>query len=220
MDETREAYASELFLRIAEEKRERILNIAVKEFATNGYADANVNDIAEMAGVSVGALYKYFATKEDLFLYIVAVAEAMMAQQVREIVDADIRFLSKIERLLLLARDYSRSNPNLITLYSVFTAENDDKRAELIAGKIEGITAEAYTRLIAKAQENGEIRDDIDAGILAWLLDNQLISMQFSFACSYYRKRFSLFLGERNAGDNEYVIRNVMKTLQSMFGIE
>jgi AcrR family transcriptional regulator len=220
MNEERSAYASELFLRIDEEKRERILSIAVEEFAANGYDGANVNHIAEMADISVGALYKYFATKEDLFLYIVDVAEATMALQVREVVDADIRFLSKIERLLTLAQDYSRSDPSLIKLYSVFTAEHDDARAELIAEKIEGVTAGAYNKLIRSAQKKGEIRGDIDAGILAWLLDNQFVSMQFSFACSYYKKRFSLFIGEQNARDNEHVIRSIMKTLQSMFGIE
>lgn len=214
------AYASELFLRIDAAKRERILGIVVEAFATYGYAGTNVNHIAKTAGISVGALYKYFATKDDLFMYIVQLAEAAMRQSVYEVLSADIRFLSKLERLLRLAKDYSKTDPSLIKLYSVFTAEHDNARAELIASKIEGITAAAYGELIAAAQEKGEIRRDIDPGILAWLLDNQLVSMQFSFACSYYKKRYSLFLGPQNAKDDEHVIRSVMKSLQSMFGIE
>ena len=69
-------HASELFMRIPGDKRRRIIDVAVKEFAGYGFASANVNRIAEEAGISVGALYKYFPTKEDLFMYIVEVAAA------------------------------------------------------------------------------------------------------------------------------------------------
>jgi hypothetical protein len=102
----------------------------------------------------------------------------------------------------------------------VFTSENDNTRAEVIAGKLESITAKAYNALIAQAQEKGEIRADIDPGILAFMMDNQLMLMQFSFACSYYRKRYSLFLGKRGAKDDEQTIRSIMKIFESMFAAE
>lgn len=218
MEQAHSAFASDLFLRIDEEKRNRIIDIVVEAFATNGFAGTNVNHIAETAGISVGALYKYFATKEDLFLYIVELASQSMEDYVQGILCADIRFLSKVERLLRLAQDYSKSDPNLIKLYNVFSSESDAERAAFIAEKIEGITAGAYNELIAQAQQRGEVRSDIDPGILAYLLDNQLLIMQFSFACSYYKKRFSLFVGAHNVEDNEHVIRSIMKVLESMFG--
>lgn len=219
MEEKALGYATELFLRISEEKRTRIIAMAVEEFAAFGYAGANVNRIAQAAGISVGGLYKYFATKEDLFMYIVEHETAIMASFVSGILAEDIRFLSKLEKLLRLAQDYSRHDPNLIRLYSVFTSEHDSVRAEILAQKIEGVTARAYYALIAAAQQRGEVRNDIDAHILAFLLDNQLMAMQYSFACPYYQKRFSLFLGESITKDNEYVIRCIMKALQSMLAV-
>jgi AcrR family transcriptional regulator len=206
--------ASELFLRIDEEKRGRILAISVAEFAANGYARANVNRIAETAGISVGSLYKYFAAKDDLFMYIVEIAAKNVETYVTEIVTAELSFFAKLEKLLRLAREYSESDPTLIKLYNVFTSENDTTHAEVIAGKLESITAKAYTALIMQAQENGEIRRDIDPKTLAFMMDNQLMVMQFSFACTYYRKRYSLFLGE---GSDEQVIQNMMKVFRSVF---
>ncbi len=212
-------HASELFMRIPGDKRRRIIDVAVKEFAGYGFASANVNRIAEEAGISVGALYKYFPTKEDLFMYIVEVAAAGISSYVGGIIEADIRLSSKLERLLRLAQDYSRQDPDLIKLYNVFSSENDTARAGIIADKLESITARAYGDLIRQAQKKGEIRDDIDAGILAFLIDNQLLIMQYSFACSYHQKRFSLFVGEKNSQDNEYLIRSIMRALESMCGI-
>jgi AcrR family transcriptional regulator len=212
-------FATDLFLRINDEKRDRIIKAAVEEFSESGYTAANVNHIAASAGISVGALYKYFATKDDLFMYIVEVAAEKISEYVNTVVESDIRLLSKIERLLRMAQDYSGRDPNLIRLYNVFSAESDSKRANIIAEKLESITARAYSELIAKAQETGEVRGDIDAGILAFMLDNQFMMVQFSFACDYYKKRCELFVGANNVADREHMIRSILKVMQSLLGI-
>jgi AcrR family transcriptional regulator len=53
-----------------------ITDAALEVFAEKGFAGAKLDDIARRAGVSKGALYLYFETKEDIFR---AVVEASMA---------------------------------------------------------------------------------------------------------------------------------------------
>src|SRR5947209_2500039 len=50
------------------ETRERLLEAAARVFAQRGYHGASVEEIAERAGFSTGALYSNFEGKEDLFL--------------------------------------------------------------------------------------------------------------------------------------------------------
>jgi AcrR family transcriptional regulator len=52
----------------SEETRARILEAAVKQFSINGYNQASVDNICEQAGVSKGAFYHHFKTKQDIFL--------------------------------------------------------------------------------------------------------------------------------------------------------
>jgi AcrR family transcriptional regulator len=53
--------------------REReILDAAETLLATRGYADMTVGDIAEAAGITRGALYFYFASKQDVLTALVA----------------------------------------------------------------------------------------------------------------------------------------------------
>jgi AcrR family transcriptional regulator len=49
-----------------EETRRRILDAALAEFARRGYANVTVEEIADAAGVTKGAVYYWFADKDDL----------------------------------------------------------------------------------------------------------------------------------------------------------
>jgi AcrR family transcriptional regulator len=52
----------------SEETRTKILDSAVKLFSTRGYTAASVDDICTEAGISKGAFYHHFETKQALFL--------------------------------------------------------------------------------------------------------------------------------------------------------
>jgi AcrR family transcriptional regulator len=59
------------FRRRKEARPAEIVQAAMAVFAEKGFAAAKLDDIAARAGVSKGALYLYFATKEDLFRAVV-----------------------------------------------------------------------------------------------------------------------------------------------------
>jgi len=50
-----------------EEAKNRIVSAANQVFAEKGYRQATMDDVAKKIGVSKGALYLYFASKEELF---------------------------------------------------------------------------------------------------------------------------------------------------------
>lgn len=51
--------------------RKNILNCARKVFARAGYVTLRMSDVAEESGVSMGALYRYFQNKDDLFVNLI-----------------------------------------------------------------------------------------------------------------------------------------------------
>lgn len=52
----------------SEETRARIMEAAIKLFSTRGFNEASVDDICEEAGISKGAFYHHFKSKQALFL--------------------------------------------------------------------------------------------------------------------------------------------------------
>ncbi|MCI6654054.1 MAG: TetR/AcrR family transcriptional regulator [Clostridium sp.] len=61
----------ETFYRLPDEKRERIMAAAEREFLENSFEAASINHIIKEAAIPRGSFYQYFEDKKDIFLYIV-----------------------------------------------------------------------------------------------------------------------------------------------------
>ena len=57
----------ETFLRLPDEKKNRILSSAAREFTERGYEKSSINRILEEAKIPKGSFYQYFDDKSDLF---------------------------------------------------------------------------------------------------------------------------------------------------------
>jgi TetR/AcrR family transcriptional regulator len=58
------------FLNLDQERRDAILNAALKEFARKGFDKASTNVIAREAGISKPLLFHYVKNKRDFFLFL------------------------------------------------------------------------------------------------------------------------------------------------------
>jgi AcrR family transcriptional regulator len=60
------------FFNLPTAKRERIIAIAVDEFAENDYDRASISKIVAQVGIAKGSFYQYFEDKADLYHYLLA----------------------------------------------------------------------------------------------------------------------------------------------------
>lgn len=74
------------FIKLDEEKQDRILNAAMEEFRY-GYKKASTDAIAKRAQVSKGLLFHYFDTKEQFYLFLIQHALAILEKDYNEILD-------------------------------------------------------------------------------------------------------------------------------------
>ena len=61
----------ESFENLPEDKKKRIIEASIEEFAKKGYEKASTNNIVKTAGISKGILFHYFGSKKNLYLYII-----------------------------------------------------------------------------------------------------------------------------------------------------
>lgn len=60
----------ENFIGLEQEKRDRIMNVAMSEFCAKGFKNASTNEIVKKAGISKGALFHYFSSKKEIFEFL------------------------------------------------------------------------------------------------------------------------------------------------------
>lgn len=71
------------FDKLAEEKRQFIINISMEHFIKQGYLKANTIDIARECGIAKGSLFHYFSSKKDLFLYLVELCTKKVIEEAK-----------------------------------------------------------------------------------------------------------------------------------------
>jgi len=207
-------YCTPLFKRLAEQKQDRILNVAADEFASLGYQTANINIIAKKCDVSVGSLYKYFETKENLFLSVCSLAVEALKSALEEVEQEDCGFFDKIRMLIAIVQDHSRKHPGVIHLYNEVTTQGNRELAAKLSYEMESISALHYAKLIKAAKEKGEIAIDVDEHMAAFCIDNMFMSLQFSYATEYYRERMRIYVSEDIFEDDERVMERSLEFIR------
>lgn len=188
------SFANESFKRLDSGKQERILKAAIAEFAERGYELANTNHIAKRAKISVGSVFHYFNTKENLFLYIVQYSSAMIEEYAGNVVDdKSLSVAEKIKSLLRLVVKKSREEMTLIRLYHEMSSIGNQELMAKLPWRMERFTSDRYIKMLEEGQQKGEVRPELDARLAAFSMDNIFSSLQFAYACDYYKIRFQMY---------------------------
>jgi AcrR family transcriptional regulator len=116
-----------------EATRQRIIREAAGEFARLGFDQANINTIAELAGIGKGTIYLYFENKRELFLAMLRhIAQAHIAS-IRAALAPEGTLQQRLERLFLafahLAEQENDSfNVYMSALYGVNRAFQEEAK--------------------------------------------------------------------------------------------
>lgn len=179
----------------AEITRQRLLKAALTVFSRQGYADTRLEDIAEEAEVTRGAIYHHFGSKAELY-------NTLMADNAARINPVMEKAISEADSPLAILR-------NLLTALLVYATKDETFRAvselvmfktavvpELEAGmqmKRQGTQTliDYIAQVVQQGIDAGQIRAELDprdvaialfsfqSGVLmSWLLDPKLFSLK------------------------------------------
>ncbi len=96
-------------------QEDAILAAALRCFADLGYDGTRVRHIAERAGVTEGALYRHYASKEDLAQALYGRYMGMYSDQLRRIAAADAPLQERLLDCLRASLDSYRAQPDAMT---------------------------------------------------------------------------------------------------------
>lgn len=148
------------FRRRKEARPAEILTAALDVFGEKGFAGARLDDIAKRAGISKGALYLYYATKEDLFAAVITQAIAKDLGRVRSLASNATSFSALMSDFLALLIEIAAQGriPPIARMVISESRTFPDLAREWHDQVITPMLA-FLTTAIREAQARGEVRD-------------------------------------------------------------
>ena len=153
------------------DRRQRILEAAVRVFAARGYHSARVGDIAEEAGVAHGLLYHYFPSKDEVLRTIFRDAWGLLITVLHGIESSDEPAPEQLRKISAVLLRSWRNDPDLVRVLVREVA-----RSPHLAEQVDEVR-EAFLvlqRVIERGQREGTMRDDLDARLASWIVYGSL----------------------------------------------
>ncbi|HET6971416.1 MAG TPA: TetR/AcrR family transcriptional regulator [Phenylobacterium sp.] len=143
-------------------RRAELIDCAQGLFLTRGYERTTINDVISATGLSKGAFYHHFRSKEDL---LEAIADRFARESLGFIAalqaDAGLDALQRLNRLLALSRDWKRGH--IAELKAMFTTLLRPENAVLYHRIVEAVFA-VLAPALAEIIRQGEAEGVFDAG--------------------------------------------------------
>ena len=149
-------------------RRQVILAAAADEFGERGFAGASYNRIIERAGISKGAMYYYFADKDDLFRTVLDTALALWFEHVAGPFRADDAdsFWAACRAMYARSLQFMLDDPRNASLCLAITRARE--RLEGHPALVE-LTTRMHTwtsELVRYGREVGAVRTDVPADLM------------------------------------------------------
>ncbi len=148
-----------------EEARNRIITAAHAAFSEKGYDQTTMEDIANRIGVSKGALYLYFSSKEELFACIAEARQSALRQALQDSLNGGDLLQSSRSFFDTVMDARNAYNTNLTFEVISEGSRNEPLRRILLEDYHKRL--QILEDFLATQQERRRIRDDVDIAQLS-----------------------------------------------------
>ncbi|MDR9857005.1 TetR/AcrR family transcriptional regulator [Paenibacillus sp. VCA1] len=155
---------------IRDERREQIKQAALKEFARRGYKGTKTSSIAKEAGISEGLIYRYFQSKDELFITLI---QELMEEAKRELDEAQHVPGTPYEQIRSLTENMLNPQDKYSFMFIERARKADDipeEARQIFAQLPPGMMTDLLVPVFMKGQELGEFSPGDPRKILSWYL--------------------------------------------------
>ncbi|HEY3711234.1 MAG TPA: TetR/AcrR family transcriptional regulator [Amycolatopsis sp.] len=172
----------------------RLLQQATKLFAKKGFDRTSVQEIVEAAGVTKGAMYHYFGSKDDLLYEIYARVLREQTAQLEKVADSDAPLRARLATAAsdVVVSSIENLDDNTIFLQSMHQLSTEKRKAVRAERRK---YHERFRRLIEEGQAGGDFRADKPADLVVDFFFGSVHHLG-----SWYRRGGPL--GAREVGDH------------------
>jgi AcrR family transcriptional regulator len=154
--------------RTSVEKRQLIVEAAIRVFADKGYHDTRISDIAKRAEIAYGLVYHYFKNKEEILDTIFLDRWGEFIDAVRAIAADNRKVEDKLLSLAAVILSASRNRPEWVKVL-IFEIQRTQRFADPERVEIVGALFKVIADMLREGQAKGELREDLDADLACYI---------------------------------------------------
>lgn len=163
MPQVREAYR--------EARRNQIIDAAYRCFAEKGFQKATMRDICKAANLSVGAVYNYFRSKDDIIAASVEEDQRRIAEMISSAASADPEDpLANLIRVFLPYANEPQVARDAVVTFDLCSQSSRDPEIAEVFCKMLGVALDHVAEPVKRQQERGVINAELDPYSVATVL--------------------------------------------------
>lgn len=151
-----------------------------------------------MAGISNGALYKYFINKEDLFFSVIDYGVNLIVSDLYSKYTVNTKSIFEAVGSFLAALvKFTKEHTDYMTIYCDLGSSSMKRFAANASEKFESVASMYTLKLIEESKNRGEINKNIETDVAAYLVDSYITFFVHSLVSEYHCQRFDSFYAGR-----------------------
>ncbi|MEM7334966.1 MAG: TetR/AcrR family transcriptional regulator [Chloroflexota bacterium] len=166
------------FFNLSEEKRNRIIDLAIDEFAQNSFKTASISRIVKQAGIAKGSFYQYFDDKKDLYIYLIQLAGEQKAAFFNRFTppDPSMGTFEFLRWVFSLRVQFEVENPKLNQIaYKAFFEDAQFISEMMKEGEKQ---ADAFTKdLLARGSSTGDLDPNLDPELATFIFNSVFLHL-------------------------------------------
>lgn len=147
--------------------RQRLIQTAAKRFASHGYHGTSYSDLIAASGLSKGAFYFHFPSKQDLALEVYRAKQKQLIESSMTAGRGESSPFERIFRVLEARAQAFASDRSLRCLPRLSTDFARDPDLKAYVAQLHRGAIDVLAGLLTEARDAGEVREEIDPGAAA-----------------------------------------------------
>ncbi len=197
-DLEKEDSVTHTFRRLDPQRRQAVLDALFEEAAEKGPGRLNIKQVAERSGASIGSLYQYFGSRENLVRFLVKIAVGSMVELLRVSMVSlrNLPFREALRYYIVEGVKYSQSQKSLTRFLTLSAYQGDEEIGKTVVRPIAEVMRETVRDLLKAGIARGELRADIDLEAASRAVNVMTIGLGDSQITPYLNTYFQVSDGE------------------------
>jgi AcrR family transcriptional regulator len=176
------------FFNLPQDKRDKIIDLALDEFALHDYRTASLSRIVEKAGIAKGSMYQYFDDKKELYLYLVKLSAETKFGFIDSSIDegaADSDFFEKYKMIVFYGASFDFSRPRYANILYHATYEPSEPEIREISEELKDASYQYIKVSVEEGVRRGQLRNDLSVDFMVFALYQLTVALRDYLSSKY-----------------------------------